>query len=331
MASAAFLCLFLSISFAAAAAKETKTIVLLVGETRSIRLTAPTWNHALFQALDVDIGLCNSVTDKYPDASLPRTVLTAIPGVAARIVFEHPYIAAAERNAPAPRVNHTCPSTCLGVTTNVTIPTRFKPERVGNEGKNMDQARNLLSCYLALREHEAVAGVRYDIVVKLRLDTALWRRIPALNVHRLLPPGTTHPTAIFTRHPYLDYFGIADRFWMSNSAGADVLFTSWLASPRFYATRHSFAGLFGHAQKYFCNLRLNTTAIHAEEILLNHLRVHNVTVLREYFMDYNSNIAHPSGCVRPQRADVLDIFSRMDIDFDALKTDANFDCKQYFP
>ena len=327
MATAAFLCL-LSLSFATAAAKETRTIVLLVGETRSIRLTWTTWNHALFQALDVDIGLCNSVTEKYPDASLPRTVLAAIPGVAARIVFERPYIATTERNAPAPRVNHTCPSTCLGVTTNVTIPTRFKPERVGNGGKNMDQARNLLSCYLALREHEAAVGARYDIVVKMRLDTALWRRIPALNVHRLLPTETTHPTAIFTRHPYLDFFGIADRFWISNSAGADVILTSWLASPRFYATSHSFAGLFGHAQKYFCNLRLNTTMIYAEEILLNHLRVHNVTVLREYFMDYNSLISYPTGCARSQFPEIIDIFSRMDIDFDALKIDARTDCKK---
>ena len=334
MAHAAFfrnLCLILSLTYVGAVLRETRTIVLLVGESRSVSLTSKTWNNALFQPFNVKIGLCNSVTEKYQDTSLPRAILDAIPGVRDRIVFERPYISALERDAPAPRVNHSCPSTCRGVTTNLPIPTRFKPQRVGNRGLNMDQARNLLTCYLALQEHEANVGVKYDIVVKLRLDAALWRRIPALNVYRLLTAATVHPTAIFTQHPYLDYFGIADRFWISNRAAADVLFTSWLVAPRFYATGHSLAALFSHVQKYFCTLCLNTTHFTAEEIMLNHLRVHNVTILREYFMDYNSLIAHPSGCARWQPPEIIDIFSRMDIDFHALKIDPHVDCNNCCP
>ena len=318
------LLLLLLLPLLAAAGK--RTIVLLVGESRSVRLASATWNQALFQALDVDIGLCNAVTEKFPDAALPRAVLNAIPGAEARVVFERPYFAAHERGAPLPRVNHTCPSTCLGATAAVPIPTRFKPQRVGNLGRSLDQARNLLTCYLALRMHEAATGVPYEVVVKMRLDTALWRRIPALSVHRLLPAAATHPAALFTHHTHLDYSGIADRFWMSNSAGADVLFTSGLAAPRFYAAGRSIAALLGRSHKYFCSVRLRRATNFAEEILFNHLRVHNVTVLREYFMDYNSLIAYPSGCGRPRMPALLDIFGRMDIDLDALKIDAHADC-----
>ena len=320
------LALFFVLACARAAAPPS-VIVLVTGETRSMRMAAQTWEERLLAPLNARIGLCPVATPAYPDASLPRAILAELGAPGKRVVFEHVFDAINERdgNATSSLVVHACPSTCGGVTTDLPLPVRFKQQQHGNERSNLDQSRNLYWCYHALLAHEAAIGHRYSIVVRLRTDMALWRVLPKQRIVSLLPANATDPIAIFARHQMYDFSGVPDRFFVANHAGAEHALLAGLAAPRFYANGWSLAHLTG-GHKFFCSVNLTTHRKNPEENTKNHLLVHHGRLLREYFMDYNSLIGAPSGCARYRYPGVIELLERDGINYDVFKVDPAYNC-----